>query len=137
MERIASPDYNAAAGTPERSAVLTEGVVAPHRDTVRRAIAAGVRIAVGTDSTGSYPDELRRLADLGMAPLQVLAAATVTGAGLLRLPGGRIAVGEPAELALHRRNPLEHLESLTAPEYVIRRGRIAHGPVAGRIEGTS
>lgn len=132
MERIASAEYNSTAGTPERSSVLTAGVVQPHRETVRRAIAAGIRIAVGTDSTGNYAGELRALADLGMTPLQVLAAATVTGSAVCRIPGGRIAVGEPADLALHRRNPLERLESLTAPEYVVRRGRIVAAPVAGQ-----
>jgi imidazolonepropionase-like amidohydrolase len=136
MERIASAEYNSRAGTPERSEVLTAGVVRPHRDTVRRAIAAGVRIAVGTDSTGSYPEELRRLSDLGLSSVQVLAAATVAGAEVLRIPGGRIAVGQPADLALHRANPLQRLESLTAPDYVIRRGRVEHGPMVGLTGGT-
>jgi imidazolonepropionase-like amidohydrolase len=137
MERIASVEYNERAGAPERSAVLTEGVVQPHHDTVRRAIAAGVRVGVGTDSTGSYSQELQRLADLGMTPAQVLGAATVTGADLVGRPGGRILVGASADLALHRRDPLARLDLLTQPDYVIRDGRIALAPMAvqGNVGG--
>ena len=138
MERIASAAYNERAGTPERSPVLTSAVVEPHHETFRRALAAGVRIAVGTDSTGTYPAEIARMASLGMPAEDVLRAATTNGAALCRDGSGRIRTGGRADLALHTEHPLDRLDGLTSPELVICRGLVAKAPVgtvaAGRGE---
>jgi imidazolonepropionase-like amidohydrolase len=131
MERIASEDYNRAAGTPERAAVLTEAVVLPHRQTVQRAFEAGVPIAVGTDSTGDYTEELVRLTEVGMSPDEVLRAATMTGAAICRQPAGRIAAGLRGDLALHGADPLADITALTRPEYVVRGGRVVVTPEHG------
>lgn len=128
MERIASADYNQAAGTPERSEILTAGVVGPHRQTVRRAVTAGVRIGVGTDSTGDYTEELLRLTELGMTPADVLRAATISGAEICRQPTGTIAVGLRADLALHADDPLADPTRLTSPDYVIQAGALVRTP---------
>jgi len=71
-----------------------------------RALAAGVRIACGTD-IGCFPHEqgsrgeLRWMMDFGMQPLAALRAATGDAAALLGLPSlGRLAPGAIADLAV-------------------------------------
>jgi imidazolonepropionase-like amidohydrolase len=131
MERIASPAFNQRAGTPERAEVLTHGVVNPHRETFRRALEAGVLIAVGTDSLGDYTEELTRMMDLGMTVEQVLAAATINGARTCGADAGVIEPGVRADMALYEGNPMDDPSALTKPDYVICRGRIAIGPIHG------
>ncbi|HYH29393.1 MAG TPA: amidohydrolase family protein [Pseudonocardia sp.] len=79
-------------------------VSAVHLESVRRAAAAGVRIAMGTDSGvgphGENLDELVLMQECGMAPEQVLAAATSEAARLCGLQdrAGRLEPGLAADL---------------------------------------
>jgi imidazolonepropionase-like amidohydrolase len=81
-------------------------VVDTHSDAVRRAIAAGVRIAMGTDSGvgphGDNLDELRLMVECGMSPLAALHAATASAAELCGIADriGTIAVGKRADITL-------------------------------------
>jgi imidazolonepropionase-like amidohydrolase len=81
-------------------------VVDVHRDSVRRAIAAGVKVAMGTDSGvgphGNNLEELALMVECGMTPAQSLAATTSSAADLLGLGAelGRIAEGYRADLVL-------------------------------------
>lgn len=96
----------AGAGTlPERVLLKAQAVREAHRDSVRRAIAAGVPIAMGTDCPvsphGTNLGELALLQELGMSPEEALAAATGRAADLLGrddlgilAPGRRVA-GSP------------------------------------------
>ena len=63
-------------------------VIAAHASSFARAVAAGVKIAMGTDSGvgphGSNLDELPLMAAGGMTPAQVLTATTQSAAELLR-----------------------------------------------------
>ncbi len=73
-----------------------------HRTAVRRAIEAGVRIAMGTD-TGVTPHgqnlrELALMAGLGMSPGAVLEATTRSAAQLMGVDGKRGTI-EPGKLA--------------------------------------
>lgn len=79
---------------------------------------AGVSLVVGTDAmnTGTIPgfsvhDEMALMVDAGLTPFEVLKAATVNGALFLGGDdsGGRIAVGQRADLVLLEANPLEHI----------------------------
>lgn len=123
MRRIASPEFNANAGHPERAQVLEEGIVRPHGDSFRRAVEAGVRIGVGTDSTGTYGEELAAMHQLGMDPLEVLRAATTVGAGICRQASG-LSAGMPADLAIHDRDPLAEPHRLAEPSMVCVGGRL-------------
>jgi imidazolonepropionase-like amidohydrolase len=80
-------------------------IAATHLDSVARAHAAGVRIAMGTDSGvfahGATPRELTWMTRAGLTPWQALHAATGSAAGLLELPDvGRVAPGCVADLVV-------------------------------------
>ncbi|MBA2554160.1 MAG: amidohydrolase family protein [Geodermatophilaceae bacterium] len=81
-------------------------VVDVHTESVRRAIAAGVAVAMGTDSgVGAHGDNLREVSlmtDCGMAPVQALHATSLSAARLLGVDEelGSIDVGKRADLVL-------------------------------------
>jgi imidazolonepropionase-like amidohydrolase len=83
-----------------------EEVVEVHQDSMRRAVEAGVRIAMGTDSGGgphgTNLEELPLMAGCGMTPSQVLAATTSSAAELLGLDAelGRLAPGFRADVVV-------------------------------------
>jgi imidazolonepropionase-like amidohydrolase len=98
----------AAAGASLPDAVVrkAEEVVEVHAESVRRAVAAGVRIAMGTDSGvgphGTNLEELPLMAGCGMSPGDVLAATTSSAAELLGYGGelGRLSPGYRADLVV-------------------------------------
>jgi imidazolonepropionase-like amidohydrolase len=94
----------AEAGAPIPANVLDKAraVIGAHRDAVRAAIGAGVRLAMGTDSGvtphGRNLRELSLMAELGMPPGAVLEAATRSAAQLLGVAEERGTI-EPGKLA--------------------------------------
>ena len=88
-------------------------VVDAHRSAVRRAVEAGVRIAMGTDSGvtphGRNLRELALMADAGMAPAAVLEATTRSAAQLLGVADerGTIEPGKLADLVVVDGDPYE------------------------------
>jgi imidazolonepropionase-like amidohydrolase len=103
----------AGAAIPEPILDKARAVMASHTDAVRRAIEAGVRIAMGTDAgVGPHGENLRELglmAELGMAPAAVLEATTRSAAQLLGVDAerGTIEPGKLADLVLVRGDPYE------------------------------
>jgi imidazolonepropionase-like amidohydrolase len=99
---------SAAAGVQFPDAVLAKArmVLEVHTDSVRRAIAAGVRVAMGTDSGvgphGNNLNELRLMVECGMTPAQALHATTLSAAELLGVAGdlGTIRPGRLADLVI-------------------------------------
>jgi imidazolonepropionase-like amidohydrolase len=83
-----------------------EGAAEAHLESMRLAIAAGVRIAMGTDNPVRPHTEvlweLRHLAAAGLGDAGALRAATIDAATLLGLGDdrGEIAVGKRADLVL-------------------------------------
>ena len=73
---------------PDGVAAKAREVIDAHASSFARAVAAGVKIAMGTDSGvgphGSNLDELPLMAAGGMTPAQVLAATTQSAAELLQ-----------------------------------------------------
>ena len=98
----------AAAGAALPDAVVQKAkeVAEVHHDSVRRAVAAGVRIAMGTDSGvgphGTNLEELELMHSAGMSPADVLVAATSSAARLLGKDAelGRLAPGYRADLVV-------------------------------------
>ena len=88
-------------------------VVEAHDDSVSRAIAAGVKIAMGTDSGvtphGQNLQELQLMVDRGMTPAQSLVATTRTAAELLGVDDelGTLEPGKRADVVVVDGDPLE------------------------------
>jgi imidazolonepropionase-like amidohydrolase len=89
---------------PARVVAKAHEVAGAHAESFRRAVAAGVKVAMGTD-TGVTPhgDNLRELQLMqagGMAPAAVLQATTLAAAQLMRLDDelGSLQVGKRADV---------------------------------------
>lgn len=104
---------------PEGVVAKAQEVMAAHADAFARAVAAGVKIAMGTDSGvgphGSNLDELPLMAAGGLTPAQVLTATTRSAAELLRLGDetGTIRPGMRADIVVLASDPFD-LASLKA-----------------------
>ncbi len=98
---------------PEASLRKAGEVVDVHRESFRKAVAAGVKVAMGTDSGvtphGQNLRELELMVEGGMTPAQVLVATTRTAAELMGLQDelGTVEPGKRADLVLVDGDPLE------------------------------
>jgi imidazolonepropionase-like amidohydrolase len=98
---------------PEASLRKAREVIEIHRESIGKAIAAGVKVAMGTDSgVTPHGDNLRELplmAELGMTPEQVLVATTATAAELMGLQNelGTLEPGKRADVVVVDGDPLE------------------------------
>ncbi len=99
----------AGAAIPEAVVRKAEEVIEAHLDSFQRAVAAGVKIAMGTDSGvtphGENLEELSLMAAGGMTPAEVLIATTRNAAELLGVDGGVIEPGQPADLVVVEGDP--------------------------------
>ncbi len=102
-------------------------------DSVKRAVAAGVPVALGTDAGmvahGSNLRELAWLVEAGLSPVEAVRAGTMAGARLLGLDDriGSIAVGKVADLVVANVDPLTSIGRLADPgsiRMVVQSGRI-------------
>ena len=114
---LTAPPFLAASAEDEATALA---YLANASDNLRRAAAAGVPIALGTDVNNPfvYPgysahEELSWMLRAGLTPAQALRAATLGSAAMLRSSDriGRIAPGYEADLLLLSRNPLARIEN--------------------------
>jgi imidazolonepropionase-like amidohydrolase len=98
---------------PEGVVAKAREVIAAHADAFSRAVAAGVKIAMGTDSGvgphGTNLDELPLMAAGGMTPAQVLTATTKSAAELLQLAGetGTLRPGMQADIVVIDGDPFD------------------------------
>ena len=97
---------------------------------LRRAVAAGVRIAFGTDAGvslhGRNADEFLLMVRHGMTPMTAIEAATVNAADLLGLSAevGTIEPGKAADIVAVRGDPLSDVGTLRNMTFVMVRGRV-------------
>jgi imidazolonepropionase-like amidohydrolase len=120
-----------AAGIPDFAVRKSAAVRDRHLESFRLAMGAGARIAAGTDAGtplnphGTIVPELMLMAGAGMAPLDVIRAATSVAAVVTGLDGetGRVAAGLAADLIAVEGNPAESLKALDAVRLVIADGR--------------
>ncbi len=122
-----------AASIPPWAAEKSLEVGAVHEESARKAIARGVRIAMGTDAGtpfnlhGENAQELVYLVEAGLTPMAAIEAATRAAADLIRSPAGRIEAGRPADLLAVAEDPLADIAVLTRPSavrLVVKDGRI-------------
>lgn len=105
--------------------------IAPRaRESFRRAVGAGVHIALGSDA-GVFPHgtqgrEFVLMAHNGMSNRHAILAGTREAAELLGLEDevGTVEPGKVADLVAVDGNPLEDIELLTRPVFVMHEGRI-------------
>jgi imidazolonepropionase-like amidohydrolase len=110
----------------------TKEVMEDHRNSIARAIKAGVRIAMGTDSGvgehGTNAEELERMCEAGMTPMQAIVATTRTAAECAHIDRdtGTIGPGKLADIVVVDGDPLADIRMLQ------QRGRLALIMRAGR-----
>jgi imidazolonepropionase-like amidohydrolase len=99
-----------------------------------KALAAGVKIAYGTDS-GVYPHrfaarQLPYMVRYGMTPMQALQSATLSAAQLIGWEDrvGSIAVGKHADLVAVQGDVLANLQALENVGFVMKGGVVYKGP---------
>ena len=108
----------------------TKMVIDIHRDSIRRAIAAGVKVAMGTDSGvtphGQNLRELEQMVLCGMSPTQALISSTRTAAQLMGVEDdrGAIEVGKRADLVIAAGDPLDLTDLRSRIRWVLQDGRI-------------
>jgi imidazolonepropionase-like amidohydrolase len=106
-------EVNAGSQLPEGVVAKAREVMAAHADAFARAVAAGVKVAMGTDSGvgphGTNLDELPLMAAGGMTPVQVLTATTRSAAELLRLADetGTLRPGLRADIVVLAGDPFD------------------------------
>jgi imidazolonepropionase-like amidohydrolase len=123
----------AGASMPPQMIAKARDVIDAHRESIRAAVAAGVRIAMGTDSGvgphGTNLRELQLMEEVGMAPADALAATTSSAAALLGVEGelGTVEAGKRADLVVIDGDALEFAGLRERVEQVWKDGRLVVG----------
>ncbi|KAL8824654.1 MAG: hypothetical protein Q9191_004908 [Dirinaria sp. TL-2023a] len=112
-----------------------------HKKSYEMAVAAGVRIALGTDlgvssssirfNHGTNGSEFRYAVSAGMTPLQAIEAGTANAPDTLGLQApksGQLKPGYDADFIALSKNPLEDIDTLADP------GKVTHVWKSGRLE---
>jgi len=121
------------ANLPAGVAAKAAEVIEAHRESFGKAVAAGVKVAMGTDSgVGQHGQNLRELtlmAEGGMAPSDVLIATTRSAAELLGMQGetGVIRAGHRADIVAVAGDPFDLANLKTNIRAVYQDGRQVRG----------
>ena len=102
----------------------SESLVEAHRRGFRRAVEAGVRVAMGTDAGvgphGENGQELQLMVENGMTPMQAISASTSHAARLLHVEDslGTLEVGKLADVILVDADVLSDISKIADPAHV-------------------
>lgn len=124
---------HALAGYPD---TFVRRVMTRHRETFRKALALGVRIAFGTDAGrvvhGTNAEEFELMVQAGMEPMRAIRAATSVAAGLVRASDeiGVIREGYQADIVAVAGNPLDEIGVLRNVRFVMKSGTVVRQPAA-------
>lgn len=109
-----------------------------HAQTFKRALAAGVKIAFGTDAGGfdwkiDPAKEFALMVKYGMTPAESLRAANMNAAGLLGMQDqiGSLEVGKLADIVAVPGDPMTDITQLEHVNFVMKGGEVVKG-AAGR-----
>jgi imidazolonepropionase-like amidohydrolase len=118
-----TPTLCAMLALPDGAPAGRRRVVEERRERLRyllpRAVARRVPVLTGSDVVGSIPREVLLLRELGLEPVQALAAATTRPRTWL----GAEAAGVPASVVTYDADPRQHPEVLCAPAAAVIGGR--------------
>ena len=115
---------------PQYAIDKTKMVIETHRDSISRAIAAGVKVAMGTDSGitphGQNLRELEQMVACGMSPAQAVIATTRTAAHLMGLADdrGSLEPGKRADVVIARGLPFELADLRSRIRWVVQAGKV-------------
>ena len=104
---------DAGAAIPDASVAKAREVIETHRASFAKAVSAGVKVAMGTDSGvtphGKNLRELTLMVEGGMTPMQAIVASTRTAAELMGLEDelGTLEPGKRADLVVIDGDPLD------------------------------
>jgi imidazolonepropionase-like amidohydrolase len=100
-----------------------------HRAGFAAAVRAGVKLLVGTDSTGCYAEEVGLMREAGVSAADTLLSCTSTAAKALRLDKevGTVEQGKKADLVVLNGNPLIDPYALELVDIVVKGGNV-HQP---------
>lgn len=119
---------------PPMMAAKAVDVIESHRHSFRRAVEAGVKIAMGTDSGvgkhGENGRELQLMVENGMTPMQAIVASTSSAAQLLHIDAhlGTLEVGKLADIIVVDGDVLSDINRIadsTNVKLVLKGGRAA------------
>jgi imidazolonepropionase-like amidohydrolase len=109
-------------------------------DRLRRAFAAGVRVAYGSDTIFPHewaPREFAQLVRLGLPNIEAIRAATISAATVLGLEQeiGSLQIGKAADIVAVEGNPLADIQVLEDVGFVLKGGVVARDDLSP--EGTA
>jgi len=120
-------------GMPKEMLLKEKGVGQKQRDNFRKAHAAGVKMAFGTDE-GVYPHgdnakQFHYMVMYGMTPAEAIQSATISAADLIGRTAdvGELTPGHFADLVAVPTNPLDHIEVLEHIDTVVKGGVLIKG----------
>jgi imidazolonepropionase-like amidohydrolase len=120
-------------GMTEEQLSKERGVGQTQRNNFRKAHAAGVKMAFGTDA-GVYPHgdnakQFHYMVMYGMTPTEAIQAATISAADLIGRSAdvGSVAPGHFADLIAVPSDPLQHIEVLEHIDTVVKGGVLVKG----------
>ncbi|HEX2883958.1 MAG TPA: amidohydrolase family protein [Candidatus Limnocylindria bacterium] len=119
---------DAGAAIPEQSVAKARDVVDIHRAAFAKAVEAGVKVAMGTDSGvtphGQNLRELELMVEGGMTPMQAIVATTRSAAELMGLEAelGTLEPGKRADLVVLGGDPLDVTDLAARVEAVYKDG---------------
>ena len=127
---------------PPMMAAKAEGVIEAHQKSFRRAVEAGVKVAMGTDSGvgrhGENGRELQLMVENGMTPMQAIVASTANAAQLLHLDGmvGTLEEGKVADVIVVDGEVSGDIRRIADPanvKLVLKGGRAAKNTLEARV----
>jgi imidazolonepropionase-like amidohydrolase len=128
--------YEAGASIAETSVNKARDVIEIHRESFTKAVEAGVKIAMGTDSAvtphGENLEELVLMAKYGMSPLDVLKATTGTAAECMDVAAdrGTIMQGKRADFVVIDGDPMDFVGLRERIAAVYMDGRLVSGDLS-------
>ena len=127
---------------PPMMAAKATGVIEAHRQSFRRAVEAGVMVAMGTDAGvgkhGENGRELLLMVESGMSPMQAIVASTANAARLLHLDKnvGTLEVGKLADVVVVDGDIVGDIRKMADPtnvKLVLKGGRAAKNTFEVRV----